>query len=299
VLLDYGTGLPEEYVGDFQRLRQILINLVGNAVKFTPQGSVVVRVRGQARAGRVALEIAVEDTGIGIAREYLSHIFTEFARVEGSSTRRFEGTGLGLAICKRLAQMMAGEITVESELGVGTIFTLRLRLPVAEDELPVARHLPATAPARPAEPRPAARLLVLMAEDNRTNQIVVSMMLENEPIDLRIANNGREAIALFHELAPDVVLMDVCMPEMDGFAATSAIRRAEAEHGLPRTPVVALTAHSGKEHRTRCLENDMDDYLSKPLNRSDLIKVVFAHGRPSPARRTIAALAPVGAAPCA
>ncbi len=300
VLLDYGDGLPEEFVGDFNRVRQILINLVGNAVKFTSEGSVVVRVRGQALGGHMALEIAVKDTGIGIAKEHLSHIFGEFARVEASDTRRYEGTGLGLAICRRLVQMMSGEITVESEPGVGTTFTLRLELPVGRVEV---CRLAAAAPAGLAEPRSAGRrLLVLLVEDNRTNQMVVSRMLENEPVDLRIARNGHEAIALFPDFLPDLVLMDVCMPDMDGFAATAAIRQMEIERGLPRTPVVALTAYSGTEHRARCTEQDMDDYLPKPLSKPDLIGMVLAHGlkakAPDTHGMTVPALGYLDAAAC-
>ena len=323
VRLDYGAGVPELFVGDRQRFRQVLINLVGNAVKFTPRGSVVVRVRGKARGqsrrrscgearcqsgGAMALEIAVEDTGIGIAEEHLSRIFDEFARVEGAGARHFEGTGLGLAISKRLVEMMAGEITVRSELGVGTTFMLRLELPVVPADMPVERSQPAPhsppqpqsalQPARRAEPGTAAPLLVLLVEDNRTNQTVVSMMLENEPIDLRIARDGREATVLFRDLAPDLVLMDVCMPEMDGFAATTAIRRIEAERGLPRTPVVALTAYAGQEHRARCVEHDMDDYLTKPLNKSELVATIFARGGVGSATRRAPALDRTGGVPC-
>ncbi len=129
------------------------------------------------------------------------------------------------------------------------------------------------------------------------------MMLENEPVDLRIANNGREAVTLFQQLAedivPGIVLMDFCMPGMDGFAATAAIRRIEAERGLPRTPVVALTAYSGQEHRARCIENDMDDYLTKPLNKSELVAMVVGGDREAASRVAAPALGGVCAAPCA
>lgn len=286
VLLDYGTGLSEWFVGDQQRLRQVFINLVGNAVKFTLEGSVVVRVRGRAHGKRMALEITVEDTGIGIASENLSRIFCEFARVEGEGARRFEGSGLGLAISRRLVEMMEGELGVESELGIGTAFAIRLSLPVAQAETPTDRRSPA--PAHPAGLSSLGRALtVLLVEDNRTNQIVVGKMLASEPITLRIARNGIEAIALFRDVAPDVVLMDLCMPEMDGLAATSALRRIEAEEGIPRTPVIALTAYAGEEHHQRCLEQGMDYYLSKPLQKAALIAAIRtqAEAEQSPPRR--------------
>jgi two-component system, sensor histidine kinase and response regulator len=158
---------------------------------------------------------------------------------------------------------------------------------------------PLPAPAHPTEARSALRrVTVLLVEDNRTNQLVVTMMLENEPVDLRVARNGGEAIALFPETAPDVVLMDVCMPGMDGFAATAAIRRIEAERGLPRTPVVALTAYAGQEHRARCLEHDMDDYLTKPLNKADLLAAIFARRAEAALRLPVPALC-LAAEPCA
>ena len=294
VVSDYQAGLPEEFFGDLVRMRQVLINLVGNAVKFTVEGSVVVRVRGRPQGERIALEIAVEDTGIGIASEHLPHIFGEFARVEGTTDRRFEGTGLGLAICKRLVEMMSGEIAVTSQPGVGTTFVLRLELPVGSVEGP---RLPAPARSGRAAPGPATRRLqVMLVEDNRTNQLVFTLMLEDEPVDLRIAASGCEAVALFPELLPDLVLMDVCMPDMDGFAATAAIRRLELERGLPRVPVLALTAYSGNEYRDRCLEHDMDDFLPKPLNKSDLIALVRAHGAGAIRRDGDAAAVPVLAA---
>jgi CheY-like chemotaxis protein/nitrogen-specific signal transduction histidine kinase len=276
--LDWQPGLPRAFVGDPQRLRQVLINLVGNAVKFTPAGHVAVRVRGNREGATGALEIAVEDTGIGIAAGDLPNIFGEFARVDSSNTRPFEGTGLGLAIAQRLIGMMGGEISARSEPGVGSTFTVRLRLPLASDDSAIGA--PLMIPTAPVEDWGHRRLSVLLAEDNRTNQMVICMMLQGYPIDLTVAANGAEAVALFDERAFDVVLMDVSMPEMDGFAAVAALRAAEAQSGRPRTPIIALTANAMQGDRERCLDADMDDYLSKPLRKAELVGLIRAHGRP-------------------
>ncbi len=285
VLLDYDSELAHRFVGDQQRLRQVLINLLGNAVKFTLEGSVRVRVRGRALGKRTALEIAVVDTGVGIAGEDLGRIWGEFARVEGDGARRFEGTGLGLAISRKLVELMQGEIGVKSQPGAGSTFTLRLALPVAEAQLQASPARPSaeTAPSRPAPVAPGHRLKVLLVEDNRTNQAVVGGMLADEPVELSVAQSGSEAVGAFQKARPDIVLMDLYMPEMDGFAATATIRRIEADQGMPRTPVIALTACAGPEDRARCLAAEMDDFLSKPLDRAALVAAIWAHaGRAAP-----------------
>ena len=301
--LDYPEALPRAFLGDPQRLRQVFVNLLGNAVKFTAEGRIAVRVRGKVgygtageirdegagpwggrAGGEAVLEIAVEDTGIGMDARDIPSIFGEFARIDASSTRRFEGTGLGLAITRRLVEMMDGEIAVGSEPGVGTTFTVRLRLPLAEQPAGPPLAPPPKSPgafAAPALDWGNARLSVLVAEDNRTNQLVVRSMLKDQPLDLQIAWNGREAVEIFRETGIDLVLMDISMPEMDGFAATAAIRAIEAREGLPRTPIIALTANAMEGDRERCLDADMDDYLSKPLRKPQLVGMIRAHGRPA------------------
>ena len=279
--LDWQPELPRGYVGDRVRLRQVLINLLGNAVKFTSHGRVTMRVRGRCFEGVGALEITVEDTGIGIEAADLPLIFGEFERVDGSEARRFEGTGLGLAITQRLVALMGGEISVDSEPGIGSTFTVRLRLPLAASR-PVAAE-PAVAPPLPPADWGDGRLAVLMAEDNRTNQLVVTRMLKGRPIDLTVAGTGAEAVALFRDGAFDLVLMDISMPEMDGLAATAAIRAAEAGTDRPRTPIIALTANALEGDRERCLAADMDDYLSKPIRKAELVGLIHAHGRPAEA----------------
>ncbi len=409
IKVDYPTELPAAFSGDVVRVRQILVNLIGNAVKFTSEGYVSISVIGSVRNAQAALQIDVSDTGIGIPEDNIDRIFGVFEQVDQSQARRFEGTGLGLAITRRLVEMMDGDISVRSEAGVGTTFTICLSLPV-EDELEITdsvaptlppglriltaddveadlalltsrlrehgaevdyapssqealalheiaraqnapyqvalidhrmpgmdgialaeafRHvdpeltmvmissdeLPASEGTRSADlfarrllkpVRPStlfetiatalaaqqtsggqpgdeplkSRLLVLVAEDNRTNQMVVRKMLKDQPVDLRFAGNGRDAVELYSAVNPDLILMDVSMPEMDGFEATGAIRALETEGQVRHTPIVALTANAMAGDRERCLEAGMDDYLSKPLRKAQLLKTIAAfHGK--------------------
>lgn len=388
LMIDYDMFLPTRFVADPGRVRQILTNLVGNAVKFTDKGHVLVRVVGlDEEQGARALHITVEDTGIGIAPDQLDHIFGEFNQVETQSNRKFEGTGLGLAITRRLIDLMQGDVWVDSELGKGSCFGFRLMLPVAEDlgaeqypitirrvlvvddqfinrtilerqlsphgiavtlcrsareamallssdtrfdvvltdhEMPdcdgltfvadlraaghagpvvmlssnpmAARaaadrlHLSAilqkpvlradlyrqlqalsapkiSAPVSPGVPANVGRRMrVLAAEDNRTNQLVFAKMVKDMCIDLQFANNGREAVEAFQSFRPDLIFMDVSMPEMDGRDATRAIRRIEA--GKSHVPIVALTAHALDGDSEGILASGMDRYLTKPLKRA-------------------------------
>ncbi|MEO1490712.1 MAG: response regulator [Pseudomonadota bacterium] len=409
VILTYDPALPVMLDGDASRIRQLLINLIGNAVKFTLEGEVRARVTGTAADGAATLSIAIEDTGIGIPDDAVDGIFGEFIQVDQTRARKFEGTGLGLAITKRLVDMMAGEIDVSSVLEEGTVFTISLTLPVAETDamsemaiipgmarvlcvddsatnrevlaqwlgragmtviasdggsglpdqlaeappdlvlidaqLPpeVSRHvltavssaaprapiialatteppetvtLPQDAvagrilkPLRPTllvrqimeiigsteatgnagtqgnqgttdappDPEILARdqpLNILVAEDNRTNQLVMKKMLKGQPVTLTFADNGAIAVDTFQTLRPDLMFMDISMPEMDGFEATEAIRDFELQQQLSRTPIVALTANALTEDRDRCLARGMDDYLSKPVRKGALLEVI-------------------------
>ena len=389
LLIDFDMFLPTRYVGDPGRLRQVLTNLMGNAVKFTEAGHVLVRVVGiEAGAGSQQLHVTVEDTGIGIAAEDLDHIFGEFNQVESAASRKFEGTGLGLAITQRLVEKMGGAVWVDSEPGRGSCFGFRLSLPVAEDaedhpaevqlkralvvddqfinrtilerqlstcgmasalcrsgaealaliatdrafdvvlidhkmpemdglalvqalrlagvdvpalllsgnpalarDLPGAdevagflqkpllradlyRRLQALTAAAPASPAPLRQLRVLAAEDNRTNQLVFRKMVRDLDLDLQFAANGREAVALFGSFRPDIIFMDISMPEMDGCSATRTIRGLEA--GRAHVPIVALTAHAMEGDATAILASGMDHYLTKPLRRSAICEVLAA-----------------------
>ncbi|WP_343116402.1 response regulator [Ostreiculturibacter nitratireducens] len=411
LLVDYDLFLPTRFVGDPGRVRQILTNLVGNAVKFTPKGHVMVRVVGLERPdGTQELHLTVEDTGIGIAPEHVEHIFGEFNQVDDQSNRKFEGTGLGLAITRQLVQLMGGAVWVDSEPGAGSVFGFRVTLPVAEPrdedrpsgpirlscalvvddllinrvilerqlqtygievtlcrsaeealravdggtafdvvltdhEMPEMNGLEFTAKLRergldlpvlllssnpeearagsaaglltgmlqkpilrselfeilqaisnpggitdperkmfhPAStPPPAAtdelrRMRVLAAEDNRTNQLVFRKMVKDFDIDLSFASNGREAVDMWRQFQPDLVFMDISMPEMDGREATRAIREIEAARRLPRTPIVALTAHAMEGDAAAILAAGIDRYLTKPLKKSAISEEIRAH----------------------
>ena len=256
-----GEGVPRGLVGDSFRLEQVLLNLAGNAVKFTANGGVTIEVR---RAGgddaSVELVFLVRDTGIGLSREESDRLFRPFSQADASTTRRFGGTGLGLSICKRIVEHMGGTIWVESEPGRGSTFAFRVVFPVASGTIPPASpRRDSSAP----EPRLAARILV--AEDNEFNQQILVELLQGAGATVQVAGNGREALAIMRAAtAPfDLVLMDVQMPEMDGFEATRLIR---ADPALAGVPVVAMTANAGADDRRRCLEAGMDGFETKPIN---------------------------------
>ncbi len=374
--LDYDLFLPSRLVGDRGRLRQVLTNLVGNAVKFTERGGVIVRVVGmEAGEGRHRVHFAVEDTGIGIPADMRDHIFGEFNQVEDERNRKFDGTGLGLSIARELVRLMGGEIWVDSTPGEGSCFGFAIELPRAPGAAPALPRLPdrlravllvaenavarallerqlqalglavtavatpgavpdgaagwqavltdrplpegspgaglpavllarnpaeaaaagtgwaavlpapvlradleaalaALAPRLAARPVAAGRLRLLAAEDNRTNQLVFSRMLKDQPIDITFAANGREAVELFAAAPPDIVFMDISMPEMDGREATRAIRALEAREGRRRTPVIALTAHAMEGDARDILAAGLDRHLTKPLRKAAILSAI-------------------------
>lgn len=404
IALRYDPTLPEVFVGDVGRIRQIITNIAGNAVKFTPRGYVCIDVTGQISGDEYMLKISVQDTGIGIPQEKLDTIFSAFEQVDGAATRNFEGTGLGLAISERLLKLMGGRIAVSSSVGQGSVFTLTMPLPMGEGvvqetnnlvdlkglralivddlevnriilkerlqnwgmncetatcaveglnllkqqeegyfdmvvqdfqmpvmdggdlarqirKLPQCRELPiivlssveqpldkseiedlspckvTTKPVRSAQLQrvigstlamqpnvetvsasPVAkvgfdkRVRVLMAEDNRTNQLVVSRMLKDAPIDLVLAVNGAEAVEMYKQNRPDIILMDMMMPVMDGLQATKEIRALEQQSNLTQqVPIVALTANALQSHKDKCLAVGMNDFLSKPISKKSLL----------------------------
>jgi TMAO reductase system sensor TorS len=262
------AAAPRVVLADARRLRQILVNLVGNAIKFTERGSVSVRVRCEEIGGdSLRLCFAVADTGIGIPADKQGTIFSAFEQVDSSATRRHGGTGLGLAIASRLVSMMGGRIWVESEVGRGSLFHFTVvvrRLASAE----VRAAAPAAAPS-PALPR----LRVLLAEDNAVNQRLAAHVLEKQGHQVAVVADGLAALDAVEREVFDVVLMDVQMPVMDGFEATAAIRRAERAGGR-RLPIIALTAHAIKGDEERCLAAGMDGYVSKPLQVSALLETI-------------------------
>jgi len=276
--LDYETDpeLPVAVSGDPGRLRQIALNLVSNAVKLTETGSVRVELavdRGAvAVAGRVALCLAVSDTGIGIAPAYLPNLFEEFVQGDASVARRFGGTGLGLAIVRRLAERMGGTVQAASTLGRGSRFEVRLSLPVAASATPKRENVALTsAIARIEEAAEALGrpIRLLLAEDNATNRLVAIEMLKPYPVRVDVAANGLEAVEAVRTAPYDLVLMDVNMPEMDGLDATRAIRTLPGEAG--RVPIVAVTAGAFDDDRARSFAVGMTGYLAKPFRKAALL----------------------------
>lgn len=401
LVLDYDIFLPKEVVGDPGRIRQVLTNLVGNAIKFTTDGHVMVRVTGlpDAQTQSITLHVMIEDTGIGIPADMVDHIFGEFNQVENERNRQFDGTGLGLAISQRLVEMMEGQIWVNSEEGVGSSFGFTVTLSYAADaqaqqpklpehlhhilivdetaayrsvlarqlqemgahvttcangsdalrqidetvdliladfnlsdakpkalcaafqsKVPHAPILMLTGNAKHAEhdaisdvvhgrlhkpvplhallaqfdnlnikprdshgaappPEPKKRLMrILAAEDNKTNQLVFRKMIKNLAVDLTIANNGEEAVALYSEVSPDLIFMDISMPKMDGKEATKAIRALEG-NSSHHVPIVALTAHAMNGDDAGILAAGLDHYLTKPLRKPEILsQIEAAHG---------------------
>jgi len=268
---EIGPDVCDTVHGDWGRLRQILINLVGNAVKFTERGRIVVRVRPHAAGAHgPTVRFTVADTGIGIAPDKLDDIFVPFEQADGTTSRRFGGTGLGLAISARLADMMGGRIWAESELGRGSTFHLTVPLPAARGaDVPRAALGSRNPPAMNLEARALRPLHILLAEDNEINQRVGRLLLEKAGHRVRIAGNGREAISLVARESFDLVLLDVQMPEVDGLDTVATIRTAERGTGR-RLPVIAFTAYAMPGDRERFLAAGMDDYVAKPLNPQDL-----------------------------
>lgn len=398
--LDYDLFMPTHLVGDPGRIRQVLTNLMGNAVKFTSEGHVLVRVTGvpDVGAGTVLVKIVIEDTGIGIAQDMIGHIFGEFNQVENERNRKFDGTGLGLSICQRLIQMMNGDIWVTSQEQMGSCFGFQLALQAhgaintshpplpkqlrhvmiveaetinraillkqleqlglkvtccdtaalalqqisADVDLVITDHIMPdmdgfeltavlsengqlceviviSSNAASAENDPARHLVkavlkkpisrsdllarladvqfqdrgntqieprkmrILAAEDNKTNQLVFCKMIQSLDIDLMIANNGEEAVALYQSFKPDMIFMDISMPKMDGKEATAAIRSLEKGSGK-HCPIVALTAHAMSGDDQGILAAGLDHYLTKPLRKPDIIAQIEQHLPPDALR---------------
>jgi signal transduction histidine kinase/ActR/RegA family two-component response regulator len=276
-------GVPLFLTGDSRCLRQVLTNLLGNALKFTAAGAIRLEVREHAPdAGadsRVTLEFSVSDTGIGIPVSQREQIFEQFRQADGSVSRRFGGTGLGLAIARKLVTLMGGEIGVESNPGKGSCFTFTARFQRAAAPAPVE--------ATPAlSPEPLRQLKILLAEDNAINQRIARLFLESRGHEVVLAENGVQAIEMRRQDACDLILMDIQMPDLDGLEATRRIRREEFALGLPRIPIVAVTADAMREDEGLCLAAGMNSYLSKPFRREpflNLIEAVAASATTEPA----------------
>jgi PAS domain S-box-containing protein len=272
--LDLAIEAPEGllgFVGDKQRLRQILLGLLGNAIKFTDQGSVALRVdiQEEAEPDAALVNFAVEDTGVGIPEAELDRIFEVFHQGDESSTRRYGGAGIGLAICRRLVHLMGGTIIPLSQAGRGSTFFVTVPLAQASPEQ--IRQLETQNLAEEASLEQDAQrpLSILLAEDNLVNRQVLVKLLSRRGHSTSVAVNGREAVVMLEGAPFDLVLMDIQMPEMDGLAATRAIRGHE-DPRVAATPIVALTAHAMRGDRERFLEAGMDEYVPKPVNPTEL-----------------------------
>jgi len=265
--LDRSPALPDHVVADGMRLRQVLVNLISNAVKFTHEGGVTITATGHASAGHAQLQISVRDTGIGIAPDKQEHIFGRFSQADDSITRRFGGTGLGLAISRELAHAMGGTLSVHSTEGDGSTFTLSLALPIATG-------LPEDTDTIKLLPLPAG-LRVLLAEDNALNQRVAQFTLGQIGIeDLVLTDNGRQALDAL-KVSPrrfDLVILDCEMPEMDGLTAA---RRIRASPALRHLPIVGLSAHALPEARAAGLAAGMDLYLTKPIQKEAIHRAIL------------------------
>ncbi len=265
--VDVDPGIPEAVLGDSGRVCQVLINLLGNAIKFTQQGQVSMRLTPHFQEPGTLL-FSVADTGIGIATEHMDHIFRHFTQADSGITRRYGGTGLGLAISQKLVELMGGQIWVESQLGQGSIFffTLPLR--------PVEASEPLENPVEQRTETPTRSLRILIAEDSPDNQLLFQIYLKNTSHHVVIVNDGVEAVARVREEPFDLVLTDIEMPNMDGYTATRAIRQWEQEEGRPPLVIVALTAHATSGKREESLAAGCDGHLTKPIKKQTFLDAI-------------------------
>ncbi len=275
----YEAGLYKTFVGDSGRIRQILINLVGNAIKFTDHGSVsVFLANGGGADGKKNITISVTDSGIGIPQDKINHIFGKFMQADTSITRKYGGTGLGLAICKSLAEMMGGSISVTSVVGSGSTFTLHLSLPVEASQSTKLSHQENTIYLDKREN--SSKLPILLVEDYDANILVATLILSNFGYHYEVVNNGQKAIDKFSTGKYSLILMDIEMPVMGGFEATNRIRDIERSKGPQHIPIIAMTAHALKGDREKCIGFGMDDYISKPFNPHELQALLIKYMSP-------------------
>jgi len=263
--------VPDQLMGDPHRLRQVLLNLINNGVKFTRAGSVRVQVRlEEQHDGEAVLRFDVVDTGIGLSKEQQKFIFEPFRQADGSVTRKYGGTGLGLAICASLVELQGGSMSVRSVKGEGSTFSFKIRCGVCcEAEM--------SSPKRPVD-RPAAgglpqALSILLAEDNRVNQLLVVRLLQGRGHRVEVVGDGQAALKAIEEKSFDLILMDIQMPELDGLE-TARILRERERNGHRVAPIIAMTAHAMKGDRDKCIEAGMTGYISKPIQPDQLFALM-------------------------
>jgi signal transduction histidine kinase/ActR/RegA family two-component response regulator len=265
------ADVPPLIASDPVRVRQILVNLVGNAIKFTDQGAVQIDVAMRMDLGAQGMvQVSVRDSGIGIPAEKLDVIFNAFSQADGSTTRQYGGTGLGLSITRRLVELLGGSMWVESVVGQGSVFHFVLPMLASAASDVAAQSAKVVNAASESVRRVDIDLPILLVEDNQVNQKVALKLLERRGYHAQLAENGEVALAAVARERFAAILMDMQMPLMDGIEATRAIRSLEATEGLPRTPIIAMTANAMEGDRERCLEAGMDDYISKPIRADQL-----------------------------
>jgi signal transduction histidine kinase/CheY-like chemotaxis protein len=275
LLREISPDVPPYFVGDPNRLRQVMINLLGNSLKFTEHGSLTIRVERESEPG--SLRFAVADTGIGIPKDRLGRIFESFSQADSSTTRKYGGTGLGLNISKRIVERMGGRIWVESNIGEGSTFLFTANFPLGEPpELQPASPISSTLTSS------TNSLRVLLVDDSEDNRFLFLSYLKNTPCTVDLAENGEQAVERFRQAQYDVVLMDVEMPIMDGYTATREIRKMEASGNIATTPVLALTAHAMADMADKAREAGFTGHLIKPIRRATLLDALAPYAKHSP-----------------
>ena len=275
----FDSEIPPSICSDPTRLRQILINIVGNAIKFTDKGGIIVHIKYSSEDGKNYMTFVVADTGLGIPEHSHSRLFKPFAQADSSMTRRYGGTGLGLELSRRLARNLGGDVTlIQSEVGKGSTFCIRIEaLPQMNNELSFAKFKSEDSSPKNVKHLDLRDVKVLLAEDSPDNQLLIQYILRKTGAKLECTNNGAECLERALNGDHDLVLMDIQMPVMDGYQTTTALRST----GYSK-PIIALTAHAMKEDRNRCLEAGCNTHLTKPINAEDLIQTISTWSKTTP-----------------
>jgi CheY-like chemotaxis protein/HPt (histidine-containing phosphotransfer) domain-containing protein len=299
LMCDMASSLPPRLAGDPDRLHQVLLNLVGNAVKFTEQGSVRLLVTGVVENGSAMLTFSVADTGIGIPAEKQAVIFEPFTQADSSITRQYGGTGLGLTISRQLVDLMEGRMWLESELGRGSTFSFSVTFPVLEPVVPAAPvETPAAVPGvamprTPAPERAESPREILLVDDSQDNVFLIQEFLKDSPYVVDVAENGMDALTKVQTRHYDLVLMDVQMPVIDGHTATRVIRAWESENHTTPVPILALTAHALRSEVEKSMQAGCNAHLSKPIQRQALLAALAEYTGTPPIER-VTVTPPVG-----
>lgn len=275
IKLNYSDDIPQFVIGDHGRIRQVLVNLINNAIKFAENGDIEVNFDSHMGIDKkICFQISVVDFGIGIPEGKLEKIFYKFDQADISTTRRYGGTGLGLAICKELALLMGGDINVKSKEGEGATFCLSINLDMASQKFIDKSKI---SPVEQVRKNLSLNASILVVEDNPVNQKFMMYTLKKYGCHITPASNGEEGLDQYRKREFDIILMDCQMPVMDGYKSTKCIRDLEFKNGVKKTPIVAVTANALKTDREKCLNAGMDDYISKPFTKDDLERVLMKY----------------------